>query len=130
MSEQSVQRFLTKQFIDLNPIVIQLIPVVLSKNSRGALVRTPQAPRVAQTFRLIPLESPSPATPPVITDDGRHRNHDAVLLGEHNALMAVGDTWTDVEGYNYEIVEIAPDTPLNYERRGLVLKRGRDDSVS
>lgn len=130
MSEQTVQRFLTKQFIDSNPIIIQLIPVLLEKNSRGAVVKTPQAPRVAQTFRLIPLESPSPATPPVLTDDGIHRNHDAVLLGEYNCLMAVGDIWTGVDGYNYEIVEIAPDTPLNYERRGLVLKRGRDLSVS
>jgi hypothetical protein len=47
---------------------------------------------------------------------------DYTLLGSHDAIMAVGDTWTGADGRRYEI--IATEDGHGYQTKGLVMAHG------
>jgi hypothetical protein len=119
VDELTVQKKLTKQFIDSDPSTIALIPRVKATTGSGGFKFTDQAPRAAQVFKLITM---SDATRPTITTDGVERIIDFTLLGEYNAVVKVFDYWRDADGTRYEVVEIVPFNL--YEVKALVTKHG------
>ena len=118
-AELMVLRRQTKVFIQTDPSVISLIPVLKTKNASAGWTRTDQPPRPPQTFKLITLNENAK---PTVVQDGVERIVDFQLLGEWTAEMDIGDYWRDSEQLKYEIVELVP-TNL-YETRGMVVKHG------
>lgn len=121
--ELQIHRSNTLTFILANPSVLSLTPT-------GARVRTPSggwsepdvAPRGPQTFRVIELGQRS--TPPIVrTQDGKDRQVNFWLLGTWDANMEIGDHWKTTDGREWEIADMIIDN--GYERRGLVVERGR-----
>lgn len=121
-NELKFQRANTKAFIAANSVVVTLIPRVTQTDGAGTRY-TDGAPRAPQTFRIVPGTNSSSAAPSpgvVLTQDGRDRMAEFMMLGEHTVTWAVGDHWTDADGHLWEILQLFPEN--GYERRAGVLR--------
>lgn len=101
-AELNIQRRATKQFIDANPTVISLWSVETIM-SGGVAKRAPGGSRGPQTLRMIWLdETGIDRRPP-----SGSRSFDFVLVGEHDANMAIGDYWFNGE-QEFRIEAVTP----------------------
>jgi hypothetical protein len=73
-------------------------------------------------FKLI-MQSPAGSAIEQRTEDGTERQVDFVLLGEWNAVIAVGDWWEDGLGNRWEVRALIPGN--NYESRAVVEAHGK-----
>lgn len=121
VEEQKVQRNLTDWFINANPLQLALIPETKTRTAAGAQVPGEGTPRAVQTFRLVALTS---QRVPIETEDGKERLHDFMLIGKYDAVVKVGDHWTDAQNARHEVIMIEPKTPLDYETRAYIFKHG------
>lgn len=86
--ELAVNRANTKRFIDVDPTEIVLIPrqeIWVAGSKRIGDV----APRIPQTFKII-WGGSSGITQ---TIEGTTRRFDFILVGEHDAVLAIRDHW-------------------------------------
>lgn len=121
--ELRIHRENTKAYIDYKPTSIVLVPKTERVRTASGGWRDEDAtPRQAQTFRII--EQGARSVPAEIrTQDGKVRVVDFMLLGEHDAQVAVDDHWTGEDGRIWEVGDIM--RPNGYEVRALVAERGR-----
>lgn len=116
-AELKLQQKNTEWFIAWNPYPVVLIPKVKVKSGTGTQI-TDGPPRAEQTMRLIPQFETST---PFELDDGTERIITHVLLGQFDAVMAVGDHWRDSDGLYYEVLSILRN---GYEIKGLIEQHG------
>ena len=121
MIDLPLNRKLTKQFIDQLPVTLVLTPHSRVRTPAGGYKEEAQPPRAAQTFTLIESGGIGGLPRPEVTIDGVVRVVEFELLGEHDALMARGDTFTH-QGKEWELVDLFYEN--GYERRALVSARG------
>jgi hypothetical protein len=115
-------RAATHLFISMDPSAITLVPKVQVLQPSGGFTEQDAVSRPLQQFKLIArsaAERPFEAGP----DAGLQRTHDFILLGEWDAVMAVGDHWIDASGTRYEIVALVPYN--GYETRAVVTADGK-----
>ena len=120
--ELLVNRMNTKAFIDADSITVTLVPRTAARAPTGGVIQTDGAPRAPQIFKLI-MQSPAGGSIEQRTDDGTERQVDFVLLGEWDAVIAVGDWWEDVRGNRWEVRALIPTN--NYETRAVVEAHGK-----
>lgn len=111
-TEVTIQRLNTIAFIKANPLTIALVPHTKAKTANGGFTMLVGVPREEQIMRLIPQSTTAGA--PLRATDGVERRWPYVLLGQHDAIMAIGDTFT-LDGATYAIEYIWPEN--GYERR-------------
>lgn len=116
-----LNRVLTKQFIDVNPITVSLVPHTRVKLSNGGYKVVEGAPRSPQIFTLIE-PGDSGARIPLRTDNTVERIVEFTLLGEYDCVMEIGDTFR-VGPLEYEVIELLHEN--GYERRGFLSRSGR-----
>lgn len=88
--ELSMQRRATKALITADPTSIVLFPNAGSLVN-GTLKFTPGSARNPQTFKVIWDGSNGVARQ--VGNEGESRRFDFVLVGEHDAVLAIGDVW-------------------------------------
>lgn len=122
-AETDIHRKNTLAFIAANPTVVTLIPIQEKTRTASGGWTTADAPaRAPQTMRIIePGARTTPAT--VKLQDGTERVVSFWLLGAHDALVAVGDHWTEADGRSWEVGDIIRSN--HYETRALVAERGK-----
>jgi len=121
--ELSLHRANTLAFIGANPTQVVLIPLTdRTRTSGGGWTTSDAAPREPQKFRIIELGSRS-SVPIVRGQDGKERKVTFWLLGLHDSAMEIGDHWEADDNREWEVGDIIIDN--HYERRGLVVERGR-----
>jgi hypothetical protein len=121
--EQNVNRANTAAFIAARPSSIVLIPSVRTKTASGGTRSTDGTPRAAQTLRIVEQTTNAGNTPGRLpAGDGHEKRVSWLLLGAWDALMDVGDRWTDAFGAGYQIEELLPFN--GYERRARVVEYG------
>ena len=111
--ELRINRYLTKQFIDMDPTSIVLLRRARVDNGAGGWRYSSALPRPAQVFKLIPQGGPVNGL--TETTDGAERKYDFVLLGEHDADVDVGDYWLDADGSHWVVEGFIPSN--EYEIR-------------
>lgn len=111
------QRQLTDWFIRDDPTTISLIPVVETTTPGGHKSYVDGTPRAAQTFKLSLLSADQR---PVVTVSGIERRADYHLIGAHDAVVEVGDHWTDDRGTKYEVIAFTDGH--DYEMKALVYR--------
>lgn len=121
MIDLPLNRKLTKQFIDQLPTSVVLTPNQRVRTPAGGYVLQPQTARPPQVMTLIEQGGTGGLPRPIVTTDGVERVVEFELLGEHDAQMAVGDTFAH-QGKDWELVGIFYEN--GYERRALVAARG------
>jgi hypothetical protein len=112
-TELTMQRVQTKAFIDADPVVVVLVPRVRQRHPNGGWSWVNGSPRDEQTVSLIPLAVDSLT----VTLDGVERKIAYEMMGEFDAQIAVGDTFT-VDGDMHEVVSMY--APNGYSTRVLV----------
>lgn len=117
--ELTIQRKLTKSFIDTQPVSIVLTPRSLEKQSTGGKKWVEDTPRSPQTLRLIEPSSSGPD--PVRTADGIEREVEFILLGEHDAIIGQNDIF-EYGGLSWEVVQLMHFN--GWERRATVCRFG------
>lgn len=126
-AEIRVQRKNTHRFIMADPTTLALTPSSETALPSGGVGITNDEPRVAQTFRLIPMshtERPRRSLAGTAgTSSGEQRRHEFTLLGEWDAAMKPGDWWADERGEKWIVDEMVPHN--GYETRGLVTAFGK-----
>jgi hypothetical protein len=122
--EININRRNTHSFILARPSSIALIPVTATKTASGGTQRADAPPRETQTFRLIEQTTTSGNAPGRLpASDGHQTRVSWQLLGEWDAVMAIGDHWTDPKsGAGYKVEELLPYN--GYERRARVVAYG------
>lgn len=120
--ELQLHRQNTSAFIAVKPTQIVLIPVERVRNSgSGGYKENDLLARSEQIFRIIEVSTSS--TPPIITlSDGKMREAEFLLLGEHDAAIAVNDHWSD-GAREWIVGDIVRAN--GYETRALVAERGK-----
>ena len=109
----------TKQFINVNPKVVNLQRQTTASDGSGGITRTLSSVG-NQTFRLI--EQPHPQSQVFRrTVDGQEVVPEYVLLGEYTANVQNGDYWMD-GGIKFEVVYVKLDR--RYESWSEVAYRG------
>lgn len=127
MSSGSNQRGLaelrkqTKWFIDDDPTGIRLKTNAKTEQPSGGYKITAGAERDLQWFKLI--NSLGDFNGIVRTDDGQVRRFNYILLGEHDAQVAIGDYWTDGDT-KYEVIALLAKN--DYEVKAAVQAYGKD----
>lgn len=121
MSELTIQRQLTKAFIDRIPVSLVLTPRTRTKQPAGGFVWTDGTARVEQVMTLVEQTGLSGQPQPRVTADGVERVVEFELVAEWNALIARNDVFT-YQGKEWEVVDLYFDN--GYERRALVSARG------
>jgi len=114
----TLNRRITKKFIDELPVSLALVPRTRTKTPAGGFTWTEAAPRPLQTMTLI---EPSVSPRPITTADGVERTIEFELLGQHDALLERYDVFTH-DGKDWEIVMMFHDN--GYEKRAMVSRRG------
>lgn len=94
-----------------------LVPSSRSVTASGGFTDTPATPRAPQDVKLSLLAFDQR---PTITVGGVERIIDYHMIMKHNAVVEVGDTWTDAEGTRYEVVGFTDG--LKYEKKAFVLR--------
>lgn len=119
----------TDLIIKIDPRTIVLVPHKKVKKPGGLYDYRRQTPRAAQTFSVEPVGSTltgitSIAGGVIPTESGAEIHQWAYyLVGRHDAIMEVGDTWQEGET-TYRIVAIQPKN--DYEKRAVVTAFGAD----
>lgn len=116
MNEKDAQRAVTDAFIKADPTTIVLTPRVRGVLPDGTQGWVPGSPRVPQTFKLSLLAYDQR---PIATVAGVERRVDYHLIGRHDSLIGVGDTWQD-DGTTYEVIAFTEG--FDYERKALVYR--------
>jgi hypothetical protein len=114
----AVNQAMTAAFIADSPTAVILTPQAVLVEANGARKLVPQSPRAEQTFKLIPMTFDQR---PTLLIDGVERIISYTLLGTHDSIMEVWDTWTGADGSTYLIVAMAEG--FGYEKKGLVERR-------
>lgn len=99
----------TAKFILFDPTIVTLIP----RNDQfvaGTRKRSDLPPRIPQVFKLIWVDYGAGFAPTIA--GGETRRFDFILLGNYDAIVAIGDHWT-VGAQDNEISYIYP--PNGYE---------------
>ena len=120
--ELDINRRNTMAFILAKPVRVILTPVLRTKNVGSAGFKNIDQPdRAEQVFRIIEAGS-SGASPVATLQDGKQRDASFLLLGPHDAAIAVDDHW--VEGSRtWSVEDIIRSN--EYESRALVSERGK-----
>lgn len=113
-----VNRAMTAAFIADNPTTISLTPQAIQVQANGSRKLVAGTPRAEQDFKLIPMTFDQR---PTVLADGVERIISYTLLGTHDSVMEVWDTWTADDGTIYLIVAMAEG--FGYEKKGLVERR-------
>jgi hypothetical protein len=125
-TEISVNRELTRVFIESMPTQIELVPYVRTRKPSGGMAMIAGTPRPMQTFRLIPMshtELPRLSSSAAqAADDGVQRRYEYTLLGMWDAELAVNDRWETPEGQVLVIEALVSNN--GYERKGLINSYG------
>lgn len=113
----------THWFIENDPTPISLVPVAKQAAPGGGWNVSPLAPRSTQRFKLIPQ---STADGVVQTADGTSRRFDYILLGEWNAIVAIGDMFTEPEhsGQKWVVQGLLPYN--GYEIKAGIVSYGKN----
>jgi hypothetical protein len=111
----------TKFFIDDDPTGIRLIPSSGTEDDDGGIDYEDSTERDLQWFKLI--NSLGDFDGIVRTSDGQVRRYNYVLLGEHNAVVNIGDHWQDGDTY-YEVISMLVKN--DYEVKAAVQGYGKD----
>lgn len=121
-AEQALMRRLTASFIANDPT-----DIVLTPNSKIGLpdggYRWAAGPkRKSQSFKIINQGSSNGKQTGA---DGTNTSFDFVLLGRHDAVLAIGDTWVDNigDGTTWTITGFLPAN--GYEVKATVTAQGR-----
>lgn len=112
----------TKAFIEDDPVEVALTPTnaMAVEVPGGGYDYSPMAQRPLQKFKLINQTGDSSAK--TESESGiASGNREYVMLGEHDAIAEVGDTWND-GGNRYTVVELLVEN--GYERKWRVESRG------
>lgn len=118
--ELHAQRLQTHAFIGSKPATITLTPRTRTVTATGGFTYVATADRDPQDFTLI--ENTSYGLPnPTASLDGVERKYDFMLLGDYDAIVAVGDTFSH-DGATHEVIETMYD--LQYEVRAKVVRHG------
>lgn len=121
--ELAVNKRNTARFIAARPSVIALTPITRVRTASGGTKVSDLPPRSAQTLRLIEQASAYGNNPGLLqAQDGKQLKVTYQLLGEFDAVMGVGDHWSE-GGIKFEIAELLPFN--GYERRGQVIQYGQ-----
>ena len=115
-----LQKRLTQDFINTDPVVLTLIPRTTVPDGSGGRKKVTQAPRLPQTFTLIE-PSDSGFQLPIATDSGQQYTVQYMLLGTVDAIMEAGDVFV-WDGKEYKLEAIMPFN--GYERRAVVIRHG------
>lgn len=120
--EQQVMRDLTARFIANDPTDIQLTPNHKVDTGDGGYRLAAGPKRRKQSFKIINQGSTNGKQNGA---DGTNTSFDFILLGHHDAVMAVGDTWVDNigDGTTWTITGFLPDN--GYEVKATVTAQGR-----
>ena len=118
--ELDAQRKITHAFIMSKPLELIITPRTRTVTDAGGWTYVATADRDAQNFLLIETMRQELATP-TSSLDGVERKYDFMLLGEYDAIIAVGDTFT-YDGDTHEVIETLFD--LQYEVRAKVTRHG------
>ena len=116
--ETGLQQKLTTAFIAADPLVVTLTPRSRTRTDAGGWVWANGTPRTAQSFKVVPM---SDDVRPIVTLDGVERRSEFMLLCEHDAVIATGDTFT-YDSRQWEVIGLM--APLAYEKRALVATHG------
>lgn len=103
---RTINREITKQYIAMDPITLELIPQAEFKTDSGSTVMEDGTPRDPQTFKLITLQFTPRQGEPSITIDGHEHTIGAYLLGEYGATVGVGDYWIGEDGRRYQVIAL------------------------
>lgn len=117
----TVNRRLTKAFIDQNPVEIVMTPRHRERTAAGGFQWVDHRPRSPQVMTLIETGGVGGIPRPTITQDGIDRVIEFQLLAEHDARMERYDVF-EHDGKEWEVVELYHDN--GYERRANVTRRG------
>lgn len=101
--ELAIHRKATAAFIEADKTTLVLIPTN-EVETYGTKEYIDQPPRVAQDFKFI---YPAPEGGRVTTADGQRFRFDFILVGKHNAVVSIGDHWTESEQI-YVVEWVAP----------------------
>lgn len=120
--ELDMHRRNTEAFINAKPVSIILTPQVKTRQASGGYKLADGVARAPQTFRIVELGLNQ--TPPILQlTDGKQREAEFLLLGLHNASIAIDDYWTASDGREWLVGDIVRSNL--YETRALVTERGR-----
>jgi hypothetical protein len=122
-AEQDIQRRNTLAFISARPSRLVLVPSVRQRTATGGSILVDGPARSAQTFRVVEQGSAPNNTPGQLrAADGAQERTDFLLLGSSDAIVEVGDHWSDTSGAKYRVTEMVTDN--GYEKRAKVVKYG------
>jgi len=122
--ERYVQQIITQTFIDSDPSTVTLIPRVRTVTAGGGITMADGQARPPQVFKLILVSAATAgAAVELHTDDSSERRHDFILFGLVDALIEIGDHWTDSAGEEWEVTSILPAD--GYATRANVASYGR-----
>ena len=117
-SELEAQRKLTKMFIAADALSLVLTRTPKVSDGAGGLKNGTPVNLTAQTLRLNPLQD---AVQQRTTADGKQVLPQYMLMGEYNADIARGDTFT-LSGRRYEVVFVLQNK--QYQVKAEVYYRG------
>jgi hypothetical protein len=122
-AERMIQRRNTLAFIAARPSTLILVPSVRQRTATGGSILVDGPARAAQTFRVVEQGSAPNNTPGQLrAADGTQERTDFLLLGVHDAVVEVGDHWSDTSGAKYRVTEMVADN--GYEKRAKVVRYG------
>jgi hypothetical protein len=116
--ELEIQRDLTRSFIAADSLSLALTRTPKVSDGAGGLKNGTPATLTAQTLRLNPLQD---AVQSRTTADGKQVLPQYMLMGEYNADLDRGDTFT-VDGRRYEVVFVLQNK--QYQVKAEVYYRG------
>lgn len=122
--ELRLNRFLTDQFIAMDPTPIILMRRGKVDNGAGGWRWGAPAPVTSQAFKLIPQGGS--VNGKTETADGTERKYDFVMLGSWNADVEIGDYWVDADGSHWTVEGFIPHN--EYETRAGVRCTGKKPS--
>ena len=113
--ELTVRRYNTKSYIEASPTDIALIPRQETVVA-GTKTFTPQPARDTQQFRVI--WAGDNGIYRRIGDQGGARKFDFILVGEHDAEVAIGDFWK-IGSQEFRIEYIFPSNGYEVKAGGI-----------
>ena len=118
MNALELQRKQTQALIDDDPTTVSLIPTLETTTPAGAKTEVDGDPRAPQTFKLSLLAFDQR---PTVTLAGVARVIDYHLIARWDAVIEVGDHWTDEAQTTYTIVGFSEG--WNYMKKAFVERR-------
>lgn len=105
VDQLATNRILTQLFIGLDPTPVVLTPRTRVK-ANGAWKTVDGIPRVPQTFKMI--EQGANFSGITESGDGIERVYEFIMLGAYDAIVEIGDYWTDLTGQVWEVGGFLP----------------------